>query len=98
MTNPLGDIEAEMARISATVELEAIPGLPAGVLEKISDVTRANALVQLAAMMSDETRDDMVRMGAMNIALQATQPLAHPPVVEVHPLAVKDEPDVEESE
>lgn len=83
-----------MAKMEAAAALAAIPSLPEGTLAKVSEVSRANALVQLTAMASDESRDDMTRMGACNIILQATQPQALPPtaIVQVH----REEVDPEE--
>lgn len=94
MTNPLDGMQEELAKMEAMALLDAIPALPEGTLTKIAEVSRANALVQLTTIMSDEVRDDMVRMGAANIVLQATQPQALPPtaIVQVH------REDVEESE
>lgn len=84
-----------MAKLEAVAMMEAIPGIPPGVLAKVSDVSRANALIQLTAMMSDESKDDMVRMGACNIVLQATAPPVNVPNVSVQ--VVRD-PDEQESE
>lgn len=95
MNDPLHALEAEMAKLDAHAMMEAIPGLPAGTLAKISDVSRANALIQLVAIMSDEEKDDMVRMGAANIVLQATMPTPLSPNVSVQ--VVRD-PDEQESE
>lgn len=92
MTNPLDGMEEELAKMERDALLEQLPSLPEGTLAKVESVSRANALVQLTAMASDEARDDMVRMGAANIILQATMANEkhYLPTIEVR---AKDEPE-----
>ena len=87
--HPLEALELEMT-------MDAMPDLNAEIIGKIERVSRANAFTQLTAILIDTDKDDMVRMGAANIILQATQPLARPPVVEVHPYAAGDEVEPED--
>lgn len=68
MTNPLDDLEREMAEL----EFRNSPDVDQATVEKIQRVSRAAALATLSHIVIDEGQDIAMRIGAANIVLMAT--------------------------